>query len=130
MIHPKPESDKAPIGFYQFRIEHEELVPFVYQTKNGEKNSKKLKLTCTAIGDNGEYRVVDSILPWEDRYRHLLDALQVDHASDTDLRGMMFSGEIIHDPDKRDPLKSYARIVKIGMAASGNPNKADDDIPF
>lgn len=119
---PKFESSKAPEGHYQFRITKAELRSLTFQTKNGEKTSKKLYLECEAVGDEGEHRVIDSMLPWEDRYGQLLVALAIDHSKDIELSGSIFEGDVKHEMDKKDPLKSYARIVNI--------TAHNDDLPF
>jgi hypothetical protein len=119
---PRFESNKAPEGHYQFRITKLEVRPFTYQTKSGKRTSKKIYLECQALGESGEHQVIDSMLPWEDRYGEFLKALHVEHSADIELNGSIFEGDIKHEIDRKNPSKSYARIVNI--------TAHDDDIPF
>jgi len=125
---PEPENQKIPEGHYQFRLNKEpELVPIIITDKNGNKReSRRLKLYARGIGDQGEFGVIDSFVPWEDRYSDLCKALKVDHARDIDYVGAVFEADIEYQDDPKDPLKSYPRIVNIVV-----PSESEgDDIPF
>ncbi len=126
---PEPEKAKIPKGHYQFRVNREpELKKFTYRDKIGnEKEGRRLIIYAVGLGKEGEFSVVDSFLPWEDRYRDLCQALKVEHGRDIEVSGITFEAEIKHEPTKKDPTKLYPRIVNIVV-----PIKEDegDDIPF
>ena len=124
---PKPEGRKlAPEGRYEFRLNKEpDLKAFTYKDKQGnDKEGRRLVLYAVAIGDAGEFPVIDSFLPWEPRYEDLCKALHVEHGRDIDVADSIFKAEIKHEKDKADPDKTYARIVNIVVAEEA------DDIPF
>jgi hypothetical protein len=134
MIWPEPEAKKLPPeGAYSFRLNREpELRAFTYTDKQGtEREGRKLVLYAVALGPAGEYRVVDAFLPWEPRYVDLCTALGVEHGRDISVSGAVFDADIIHQPDKRDPTKVYARIVNIRSREDApSSNLPDEDIPF
>jgi len=128
MKWPEPENQKIPEGHYQFRLNREpELIPIKITDKDGNKrDSRRLKIYARGIGDEGEFGVVDSFVPWEERYADLCKALKVDHGRDIVMEGAVFEADIVHEADPNNPLKSYARITKIVVPAEGE----GDDVPF
>jgi hypothetical protein len=126
---PKPEARQLPPeGHYEFRLNREpELKKFTYKDKQGnEKEGRRLRIYAIAIGEKGEFPIVDSFLPWEPRYTDLCAALKVEHSRDIQMADSIFKAEIKHEKDKMDPEKLYARIVNIVV-----PDQvADEDIPF
>lgn len=131
MIWPKPEREKIPEGHYQFRLNREpELKAFAYTDKNGvEREGRKVVIFATGLNAGGEYQVADAFLPWEDRYKSLCTALGVEHGKDIAVSGAVFEADIRHEADRRDPTKSWPRIVNI-VHKGDVPDQAGDDIPF
>jgi len=133
MRWPEPENKKIPEGHYQFRLNREpELVPITITDKDGNKReSRRLKIYARGIGTEGEFGVVDSFVPWEDRYGDLCAALGVDHGRDIQMEGAIFEADIKYQTAGNDPTKSYPRIVNIVVANDPTPASGDgDDIPF
>lgn len=128
---PEPENKKIPEGHYEFRLNREpEIMKFTYHDKNGnEKESRKLKLYAVGLNSTGSYAIIDNFLPWEERYADLCKALDVEHGKDIQMQGGVFEADIKHEPDKKDPTKSWPRIVNIIVPAD-EAEKPGDDIPF
>ncbi len=125
---PEPEKTKIPEGHYKFRIYKEpELKKFTYRDKKGqEKEGRRLILYAIGLGEQGEFSVMDSFLPWEDRYIDLCKALKVEHGRDIEVSGNFFEADIKHEADRNDPKKSYVRIINIVIPAE----EEGDDVPF
>ena len=113
---------KVPVGHYKFRLNKEpELKTFDYTDRNGVgKQGKKIVLFAVGTSPAGDFPVSDAIIAWEPRYADLLAALHVEHGADIDVAGSVFEADIVYELDKKDPTKSYPRIVNI---------KPNDDIP-
>jgi hypothetical protein len=125
MIWPEFEGKKKiPVGHYTFRFNREpELLAFPYTDKDGvSKSGRKIKVFAITFdaATNEEYRVIDAIVAWEDRYSDLCAALRVEHGRDLQMEGAVFDADIAYEPDKKDPTKSYPRLINI---------KPHDDIP-
>jgi hypothetical protein len=124
MKFPAPENVKIPEGHYKFRLNREPELKKVRYTKDGiEKEFVKVVIYATGLNEEGEFKIADAFMPFEDRYTELLAALGVEHSKDVDVAGSTFEADIVHEPDKKDPLKSWPRIAHI-------MTKPDDDIPF
>jgi len=132
MKWPKPENSRIPEGHYQFRLNREpELKVFTYCDKDGnQKEGRRLVLYARGIGEQGEFGVVDSFLPWEERYANLCAALGVDHGRDIEMAGTIFEADIKHEMSKKDPTQSFPRIVNIVVSHDPSSNGEGDDIPF
>jgi len=128
MMWPQPENQRIPEGHYQFRLNREpELIPITITGKDGNKReSRRLKIYARGIGDQGEFGVIDSFVPWEERYADLCKALKVDHGRDIQMQGAVFEADIVHEMNPNDPTKAYSRIVNIVVPAEGD----GDDVPF
>lgn len=128
---------KIPVGHYSFRMNVEpKLESFPYKDQAGNAKSGR-RIVVYAIGlslgpDAGEFSVVDRITAWEQRYADLLQALGVEHGRDLVMAGSRFEADIIHEPDKTDPTKSYPRLTNITAVVDIPPSTGpgDDDIPF
>jgi len=134
MKWPEPERKRIPEGHYQFRLNREpELVPITITDKDGNKReSRRLKLYARGIGEPGEFNVIDSFVPWEDRYADLCAALGVEHGKDIQMEGAVFEADIKHEVNKDDPTKVYSRIINI-VVSNDVPRVTDDDgvdVPF
>lgn len=117
-----------------FRLSQEpELLSFTYTDKQGtEKSGRKIKLYAIGFDDTGDYPVVDVIVAWEARYAELCEALGVEHGRDIQMAGATFDGDIKYEQDRKDPAKSWPRIVNI-KSHDGIPQgkvSDDGDIPF
>lgn len=134
MRWPESQNVKIPEGHYSFKLNKEaELKKFTYFNKDGvEAEGVKVIIFATGLGPNGTFRVADAFLPWEERYDTLKKVLGVDSSRDVEVSGAIFEGDIIHQPDKKDPTKSYPRIVNIKASNDIPPSNGGDgdDIPF
>lgn len=125
---------KIPVGHYSFRMNREpELESFTYPGQDGNSKSGR-RIVVYAIGINGagEFPIKDKITAWEPRYTDLCKALGVEHGRDLVMAGSRFDADIIHEPDKTDPTKSYPRLTNITAVADIPPSTGpgDEDIPF
>jgi hypothetical protein len=130
---PKPENEKIPEGHYQFRLNREpEFKKFPY-VKNGiEKEGTKIVVFAVGLGEKGQFSVRDEIVTWDPRYADLCSALHVEHGRDIQVAGAVFEADIVHEPDRKDPTKSWPRMANISGSGDG-PATAEgegDDIPF
>ena len=126
---------KIPVGHYSFRMNQEpELESFPYKDPQTGKAKSGRRIVVYAIGlnENGEFSVVDRITAWEPRYDDLLQALGVEHGRDLVMAGSRFEADIIHEPSKKDPTKSYPRLTNITAVADipSSTGPGDEDIPF
>ena len=125
MILPPPENERIPAGHYQFRLNREpDLKKFIYKDKDGnEKESRKLVLYAVGLNDKGDYRIREEIAVFDQRYADFLAAIGVEHSKDVTIQGTIFEADIVYEADKKNPLKSWPRLMNI--IASGG-----DDVPF
>jgi len=129
---PKPEKSFAPEGHYSFRLNKEpELKKF---TKKDGQESRRLVIYAIALGEQGEFSVIDSFVPWEKRYSDLCAALGVEHGRDIQMAGAIFQADIKHEPRKDKPGEFAARITNIIIPEDKkelqDKTKEGDDIPF
>ncbi len=145
---PDSERTRIPVGSYKFQIMKEPDA----RRKTGQsgKGFTTILFILKATNEAGEtFDHMESILAFEERYDDLLLVLGA-----TDIKGrlsgktiepvgMMFNAEIVHEPDKNDPRKSWARMVNIRGLEEGKPEPVetlkdtmldkpdeDDDVPF
>jgi hypothetical protein len=137
MIWPTFEGNKKiPEGHYTFKFNREpELLGFTYKDKDGqEKKGRKIKVYATTYDavSNDEYRIIDAIVAWEDRYADLCAALRVEHGRDLQMEGAVFQADVKYEADKNDPTKAYPRLVNIKPHDDVPQGKdvGGDDIPF
>ena len=143
---PDSESIRIPIGSYRFQIMKEPDA----RKKTGQSGKKftSIFFNFKAINEaGGKFEHMESILAFEDRYNDLLLALGAEEINGrlsgktVDPVGMMFNADIVHEPDKNDSTKTWARITKIKpiMDESAEvdhqkeietPSEEDDEIPF
>lgn len=135
MKFPAPETTvKIPEGHYSFRLNREpELRKFTFTNKQGaQREAIKVVLFAIGLNETGEYRIVDALLPWEDRYAEFLLALGIEHSKDVTVDGAFFEADVRHEMDKKDPTKSWPRLhnfTKQGDVPQDAEN-GGDDIPF
>jgi hypothetical protein len=139
MEWPKPENNTIPEGHYVFRLrEDPEFETWTFTDKKSGKEKIGTKITFFAIGvnaDGDEYEVRESMPVWDKRYADLCAALFVDHGKDIKMAGAHFEGDVIHEPDKKDIMKSWPRITKIvahvgEMDFPAGEDVKEDDTPF
>ena len=133
MKFPEAEKQRIPVGHYEFRVNREpDLKVIEVKGKDGEvRPSRKVVLYVVGINSTGEYRHVESFVPWDERYADLLAALGVEHGSDTDVVDVIFEADIEHVPDKSDATKTWARLKNIVPKGEGPVvGDKDGDIPF
>ena len=135
---PLPEKQRIPEGHYQFRLNREpDLKAFTHKDKDGnEQKGRKLVIYAVGLNENGEFRISDGLLPWEDRYTDLCAALGVEHGRDIAVTGRIFEADVEYQASKSDPTKSYPHLTNITASADLGGSKdvpksgAGDDIPF
>lgn len=131
MTLPDYEPQKLPEGTYTFTLK-EEPEKRRKQGKSGEFVAVKFTFKVSGDGVSSGKQHVESMLPWEERYGQLLEALGGERGDDgrvhlsesVNIVGKSFKADIAHEPDRDDPNKSWARITKIQL------DDLDDDIPF
>lgn len=129
---PPYQPRRLPEGEYVFTISKEPE-----KIWRGMEPNRFISVTFyfNAEAPNGSTKNhTESILPFDDKYRDLLLAIggEEDEAGEIhlsemfDIIGKKFKARIIHEQDKDDPQKSWARITDIQV-----PKKAqkDDDVP-
>ena len=123
MKWPEPKKG-TPEGHYTFTLNPE---PELFKSERG---SLRIAFSFTAMPGNISHK--ESFFPWEDRYEDLCKVLSVEHGKDIRMDGASFDGDIIYEPSKQDPTKSYARIKNIRPAGEFCPKTGDGDgdIPF
>lgn len=142
---PSYQPRKLPEGRYTFKID-KEPERRRHQGEQGEFIS--ITFSFKAQSPNGDVRNhMESILPWEDRYRDILLALGGEedeagnvHLSDMfDIVGKKFDARIKHEPDRNDKSKSWARITDIEVKGKQeeedvpppvNESEDDPEVPF
>ena len=136
---PDGESQKIPEGKYQFVVIKE---PELRKKESASTGKEFVAVTFVfKLTDNmGNVRQhKESLLPWDYRYTDLLLAFGAKRGKDgkvhlgeqESLVGMTFDAEIIHEPDRNDSSKTWARIA--GIKVEGDKVEAeeeDQDIPF
>jgi len=123
-----PEPKKGiPEGHYTFTLNKEPELK-VIRMKNGEGRS----LLLYVVGMPGDHKHSESFVPWDPRYEDLCTALNVEHGKDIQMEGTSFEADVIYEPDKADPDKSWPRMKNITRAGEFVPKAGteDGDIPF
>ena len=124
---PPYEPQQVPEGHYRFKVMAEP--ERMKRTGSGGKDFISIKFSFKLMDELGNIRYhKESLVPWIPGYRDLLLAFGAKpdekgnvHLSDeANVVGKEFDAEIIHEPDKNDPQKTWSRIANI---------KLDDDIP-
>jgi hypothetical protein len=125
MKWPKPGG--IPEGHYCFTLDKEPELRKI-KTKNGESRA----IDIHAVSDPGEFTIKDSFVPWDIRYKDLCDALHVEHGADIRVEGASFEADVVYEPDRDDPSKSWPRLKNIRPAGEFAPKTGDEDgdIPF
>ena len=124
---PPYEPQQVPEGHYRFKVMAEPE-----KTKRTSKDGNdfiSIKFSFKLMDEDGNVRYLkESLVPWNPCYRDLLLAFgakpdkkgNVHLGDEAKVVGKEFDAEIIHEPDKDDPNKSWSRIANI---------KLDDDVP-
>jgi len=123
-IWPPPGNELPPEGHYSFKLNRE---PDIKKEEKDGKGYIRLVLYVTALGTDGNYRIIDSFVPWDPRYTDLCKALGVEHSKEILMEGAVFEADIKHEEFKG---KTHARIANIVVQVD-IPDKDDGiDIPF
>jgi len=125
---PPYQPQRLAEGRYTFTLSKE---PEKRRKTGGVKDFIAVTFFFRAEDENGNVRFhTESLVPWDDRYRDVLLALggkpdEKDevHLDDVDVIGQSFEASIIHEPDKNDPTKKWARIANIAVP------DVEDDVP-
>lgn len=133
MSLPPYQPRRLPEGEYIFTISKEPEKKW-----KGIEPNKFIAITFyfKAEAPNGSIRNhVESILPWDDKYRDLLlavggeedDAGEIHLSEMFDVIGKVFKARIVHEQDKDDPSKSWARIS--GIEVPKKKSAQEEDVP-
>ncbi len=124
---PPYKPQQVPEGPYRFKVMAE---PEKTKRKSsGGNDFVSIKFSFKLMDELGNIRYLkESLVPWNPCYRDLLLAFgakpdkkgNVHLGDEANIVGKEFDAEIIHEPDKDDPNKSWSRIANI---------KLDDDVP-
>lgn len=146
MALPPYQPQRLPEGQYTFIISGE---PELRKFTGTNKDFVTVKFFFRVEDATGNVRNhMESFLPWEPRYKDILLAIGgteddqgVVHLHETDeILGKSFTAEIIHEEDKKDSSKIWARIANVELpeqkkeeeapASMSNDDEPEDDIPF
>jgi len=131
---PEGEPQRIPEGQYQFKvIEEPELRKKTSASTGDDFTTVKFSFELTDGEGNIRYHK-ESFVPWDYRYTDLLLAFGATRKKDGKVHlseqksvvGKTFEAEIIHEPDKNDSSKMWARVAKIKVETE----EEDEDIPF
>jgi hypothetical protein len=121
---PVPGNELPPEGHYSLKLNKE---PDIKKEEKDGKGYIRLVLYATALGTDGNYRFVDSFVPWDPRYAVLCKALGVEHGKDIKMEGAVFEADIKHEEIKG---KTYARIANITVQDDIPSKTEGDDVPW
>lgn len=127
---PPSQSRRLAEGCYTFTLNKE---PEKRRKTSGESGKEFIVVTFYfRVEDKDGYVKfhTESLVPWDERYRDILLALggkpdEKDdvHLDDVDVIGQSFEADIVHEPDKGDPAKKWARIANIIVP------EVEEDVP-
>ena len=138
---PTYEPQQVPEGHYKFQViaEPEKRK----KTSSGGNEFTTILFSFKLTDEDGGVRYhKESLIPWNPVYRDLLLAFgakpdkkgNVHLGDEITVVGQIFEAEIIHEPDKDDPRKSWSRIANIKLDNQDNdvppPEKPEDEVPF
>ena len=129
---PPSQSRKIPEGAYTFTVSE---VPTKRKHNSGTDKEFVAVGFFFRVEDRAGnvYKHRESLIPWNPVYQDILIALggELDekgnaHLStmEEDLVGKSFGAEIVHEPDRDDPQKTWARITNIEP-----PEREQEDVP-
>lgn len=135
---PNYEPQRIPVGKYRFMVTEE---PELRKKTSGAtgKDFVSVKFSFKTTDDSGNIRYYkESFLPWDDRYRDLLLAFgakkdkdgKVHLSEQESVVGKTFDADIIHEEDRNDSSKTWARIAHIKVEGGKAEVEEEDDIPF
>lgn len=136
---PSHEPQQAPEGHYLFKVmEEPELRKKTSPATGNEFVTVAFRFKITDENGNSRYHR-ESFVPWDERYRDLLIAFGATEDKDGKVHlseqpsyvGKTLEADIIHEPDKDDPIKSWSRIARIKINDDvPPPDTPEDEIPF
>jgi len=146
MALPPYQPQRLPEGQYTFIISGE---PELRKFTGTNKDFVTVKFFFRVEDATGNVRNhMESFLPWEPRYKDILLAIGgteddqgAVHLHETgEIIGKRFTAEIIHEEDKKDSSKTWARIANVELpeqkkeeeapTSMSSDNEPEDDIPF
>ena len=137
MSLPDFQPTRLPEGEYRFIIIDYEKKKHP-RADGGVSVTVKFTFKVESPG-GGSRRHIESIACWEDRYGDLLMAIGgvkdekgIAHLSETnEVIGSSFKAAIIHEPDKDDPTKTWARVNDIRVPYAESPaSNEENDVPM
>lgn len=134
MSLPPSQSRKIPEGAYVFTVSE---APTKKKHNSGMENEFVTIAFLFRVEDSSgnTYKHRESLIPWIPVYQDILIALggELDdkgnaHLGDSEeaLVGRSFGAEIIHEPDRDDSTKTWARIANVEPPEP----KEDEDVPM
>ena len=134
MSLPPSQSRKIPEGAYTFTVSE---APTKKRHNSGMENEFATVVFLFRVDDNvgNTYKHRESLIPWNPVYQDILVALggELDdkgnaHLGDSEeaLVGRSFGAEIVHEPDKDNPEKTWARIANIEPPEG----REEEDVPM
>ena len=143
---PDYEQRLIPEGTYAFNISTEPEVRRSRTTDDRGKSRETLNVKVKLLVDLGNGRQTthtEVFFVHEPRYRDFLLAIGCKRSDDGhihtpesfDVIGRSFVADLIHEPNKKDPSRVWARVTNFKLGNEDDdipaPNSAtDDDIPF
>jgi len=138
---PPYEPQQVPEGHYRFKVMAEPEK--TKRTSSGGNDFVSIKFSFKLMDELGNIRYhKESLVPWNPCYRDLLLAFGAKpdkkgnvHLGDSaEIIGLEFDAEIIHEPDKDDPKKSWSRIANIKLDDQQDvpppEEEPDSEVPF
>jgi hypothetical protein len=128
MSLPKFTSAKIPEGRYRF-IVAESPIQRRQPSSSGRDFIKVIFIFRVEMPDGRFRKHTEHIVPWDMKYGDLLMALggvrdpngdaHMGDVDEDDLVGKDFYAEIVHQPDRNDPTKTYAKLANIEIPGEG-----------
>ena len=132
MSLPSYQPQRLAEGQYTFTISKE---PEQRKHSGAKQDFISVTFFFRAEDSNGNVRGhIESLLPWESKYKDVLLAIggmeneqgEVHLHETEDIVGKSFTAEIVHEEDKKDSSKTWARIANIEPPEG----KEEEDVPM
>ena len=138
MSLPAFEPQQVPEGHYRFKVVAEPEKRKKTSANGNEFTTVLFSFKLIDEFENTRY-LKESFVPWDNRYRDLLLAFGAKADKDGKVHlddeltviGKIFEAQVIHEPDKQDPTKSWSRIAHIKTNDDVPPPETEnDEVPF
>ena len=135
---PAFEPQQVPEGHYKFKVMAEPERRKKTSANGNEFVTVLFSFKLMDEFENTRYHK-ESFVPWDNRYRDLLLSFgakadkdgKVHLGDEAAVVGKIFEAQIIHEPDKQDPTKTWSRIAHIKTNDDvPEPTQSEDEVPF